>query len=106
MSICVTHPPMGPFRSGRWGAPPGATRWPPSLGSGGRSAPRQQRLQVPSDIGGSGGVPRQATVRSSPPARGKGDRGGRRNPRLRRIGFDRETHTLNQSGTLRRTTVR
>src|SRR3990172_5094633 len=68
--------------------------------------PRQQPLQVPSDIGGSGGAPRRATARSSPPARGKVDRGGRRNPRLGRIGFDRETHTLNRTGSLRRTTVR
>ena len=131
----VTHSPMGPFRSGRWGAPLGRgpataaalsgsrsvsrifwaggglfrssaeySTWsigrqvrcsaqssslghqdghpPPALRSGGRDPlagrkpnsavladpalprppPRHQRLQAPSDIGGSGGVPRQATA--------------------------------------------
>ncbi len=67
---------------------------------------RQEHLQASSDLAGSGGAPRQATARPSPAARGKVDRGGRRNPRLRRIGSEHETHTLNDSRSLRRTTVR
>jgi hypothetical protein len=53
------------------GRPASATRWP-----------------IP-------GTPPTVPVRSFPPARGKVDRGGGRNSRLRRIGFGRETYALN-----------
>ncbi len=36
------HPPGGPFRCGRWGAPPGATRWPQDANPG--------SVQKPSDF--------------------------------------------------------
>ncbi|KRT70896.1 MAG: hypothetical protein XU15_C0002G0047 [candidate division NC10 bacterium CSP1-5] len=32
---------------------------------GGMALPRQEHLKAPSDIGGSGGVPRQATARET-----------------------------------------
>jgi hypothetical protein len=67
-----------------------------------KGPPPPQRLQAPSDIGGSGRAPRLATVHSFPAARGKVDRGGGRNPRLRRIGLEHETHTLKHTSSLRR----